>query len=435
MLAMATRWSPLLLFCFTACAASAPAPRAPAPWPPGAKEAVARGDFDEASRNASRLEARGEQATALAIRVAIAAHAHDADAMRAALRHPGLTRLREQPSERARLGMALATTLGLGEARADLDAVCQSASLPPSSKERVDACSLAALGAVANGRTASFSGAPSVELDLLPKVPIPIVMLSVNGLPPEPFIIDTGAAGIALSKTYCDRVGIPYLKDAGRITHNGGAEVPLFPAWIDRLDAKGMQVANLDAVVIALPPNLKIGGIVAPHRAFAGTLVELDLRGDKLRVRRDLSDDAWASALGEPAQRVPLTWDDGNMLVPTRLDDRVRGFFNFDTGAVESTVTLETATKLGHAVEQAQAVDSVSIARLRSFPPFDATIGLGQGAAESARLVPIEPAERRSGNDGSVLQRLGNIGIPWMKGRRLAISPNGRTLLYTERTR
>ena len=71
------------------------------------------------------------------------------------------------------------------------------------------------------------------------------------------------------------------------VSHDaGGNEVPLFPAWINTLTAGDLRVENLQGVVIELPPNLRVGGIVAPQRAFAGALVEIDFRALKVRVDR-----------------------------------------------------------------------------------------------------------------------------------------------------
>jgi predicted aspartyl protease len=370
--------------------------------------------------------------TALAIRVALAEHAHDRTAMQRLVQRPEVERLRRVPEERLHLATAVTRTLGLGAARADLDAVCADATVAPSSKTHVDACSFAGLAGLAGGREQALTGAASAELDLLPKLPLPIVMVSVDGLPPAPFIVDSGAAGLALSKSYCDAHGIRYLASAARVSRDAaGGDVPLYPAMLDTLDAGGLRVENVQSVVIALPPNLRVGGILGPHHAFAGALVELDLRADKLRVHRGEADDDWARGVGEPVHRAPLVWDDGNILVRATLDGRVTGLLNFDTGATGSIVTLEVARQLGHVVDRAQATESVSITRHASFPPFDALVQLADGGAEEASLTPIE--RRQPEADASAVERLGNVGVPWMRGRRIAISADGRTLLYTDR--
>ncbi len=422
----------LALVVVTGCA-SHPAGTPAAAVAEDAAAATKAGDFERARKIAEHLELRGEGAAALSIRIALADLTHDRQAMTALLHHPALSRLRNDVEARARLASALALTVGVTAAKADLEAVCAASSLPVGSRQRVDACSMAAVADMAAGRERTFAGEENVELDFLPKVPIPIVMLAVNELPPAPFVIDTGAAGVALSKAYCDQHGIAYRRDAARITHDAsGADIPIFPTWLDSLDAKGLRAVGVDAIVIELPPNLRVGGIVGPHRAFAGALVELDLRADKLRIRRSSAIDAWAKELAEPVRRAPLVWDDGNVFVRARLDDRLSGFMNFDTGAAGSVVPLETATALGRTIDRARATDSVSITRHASFPSFSATLAVGdETAVVREALTPIE----RKGSDHTRIGPIGNVGITWMRGRRIAISPDGRTLAYTAATR
>jgi predicted aspartyl protease len=344
-------------------------------------------------------------------RINAAEWAHDAAAVRTLRAGPDAEALRADAAAKKRLADATRTTLGLWEAKGDYDA----------------ADGYALLAQQFTGPT-RFEGASSAELAMIPKVPIPVVMLSVNGKAPAAFIVDTGAAGLALNKGYCDRVGIPYLKDHPRTTHDGGGNpVEILPAYISTLSAQELTVRDLEAVVIDLPPNFQIGGIVSPQRVFAGALFELDLRDNKIRILRDVSGEQWAQQLGEPIEQTPLSWDDGNVFVHVKLDGTVEGAMIFDSGASQTVIMTPIAEKLGHKIDPAKAIDSMSVTKHAAYPDVDVEVTVAGGTPFKDKVAPIE----HKAYAHLVEHPIGNVGMSWMKGRKLAFTPDGRTLLYT----
>jgi hypothetical protein len=418
----------------TTLAMSACAPERPPPPPPQAgpdlraeaKGAIESANPDRALLVAARMEAAGDAAGAAKVRVAVAAQRHDAAALQAVLASPAARALRGDPTWRAKLATALAWTVGPAAAAEEDEAVCAGPALPPTSKARRDACARAALARAARGQPRTFEGADEAAVDLLQGPPLPIVLASVNGLRPEPFIVDTGAATSVLSKAYCDRAGIPYLAEHAHPAEDAGASpVTLYPALVGSLALGGVTVKSWTAEVIALPENFKIGGILAPQDTLRGVVSELDMRARKLRIHRSQTIEQWAAALGEPASSFEPVWDTGNLYVHARVGDGVEGLLNFDTGAAGSLLHLGVAKKLGY-VPTGEVKEGLSAGgKHRVFAPFEALLSVAGSAPVRARFVPVDRSPRAG------IARMGNLGLPWLTGRRMAISPDGRRILFT----
>ena len=392
-------------------------------WPESVRSALARGAYDEVEAGVRQLEASGQPVLASLVRVISAAQAHDPAAMRAALERPETQALRGDPTLRSALAQAIAGVLGLAAAAPDFQAICADPSAHPTDHQ--DACAGAALAAL--GPPASTSGDAGAELAFLPKLPIPIVIGALSGVEGAPLIIDTGAAGTALSKAFCESHHLPYLADKPQRSEDaGGAPVALWPMRLASLQVGGYLREGLPAVVIELPPNLKVGAILAPQRSFEGSLVELDFRQNRLRILREQRIEDWVKEVAEPVHQAALAWDGGNIFVRARIDDRLEGWMNFDSGAAGSILTLEAVERLGRTVDKSAASVSTSIEKHAAFPPFSAELQLGDGPADAVQLTPIErrPTVR-------ALRPIGNLGVPWMRGRRIALAPDGRSIWYT----
>ena len=397
---------------------------------PGLRALVRARGPEALAAEAELAVARGQKARALSLRVASAAFRHDVPGMVSLAGDPALAALRADAESRAWLGDVLATSLGLAAGRADLAAACGAAPGALSDETRAEACSRAAVAKAAEGTATRLGGARSATAPWFPKVPIPIVMMSLEGRPAEPFVVDTGAAGLALSKAYCDRVGIPYLSEARTTTDASGQGVRIQPVLVRRMSLGDLQVNDLEGVVIEFPPQLKVAGIVAPQQVFRGALVEIDGRANRLVVDRDRDLAAWKAEVAEPVQSTELVWEGGNVYVRANLDGKLSGFWNFDTGAAGSVIALSALERLGRTVERSAAEESLSIHRHASFPPFDGALAVGEGPAVGTPIVPIE----RRPDAQAMLDRVGNVGQSWMRGRRMALSPDGRTLAFTGAT-
>jgi predicted aspartyl protease len=268
-------------------------------------------------------------------------------------------------------------------------------------------------------------------VELLKGQSLPIFLALINGLPPEYFILDTGAPTSVLSQAYCDRVGIPYLTAHTQVAHDGaGHEVTLYAALVDRLEVAEVTVRNWTAQVIKLPSNFKIGGILSPLDTFKAIPTELDMRERKFRVYPRLSVKEWIAQVGEPVDSTPLVWDDGNVFVHAAVNGQASGWFLFDTGAAANFVSPDLARALGVEPRLDSAMQSATAGG--TGPVLQGFSGeLTVGASPPMKSNFMIKERSRDPEAVAPLISSGYIGVPWMSGRRLLFAPGGRQIFFT----
>ncbi|MBI3950748.1 MAG: aspartyl protease family protein [Acidobacteria bacterium] len=394
---------------------------------------LSAGHFDQAARDVAELEALGDVRGALLGQLVLATRWHDGEQVRAIAASPQAALLRQEPELHAMLARALYWTNGIEMAAAELQAVCASEGLPAEDKARREICALAELARLVSGKRlweVEATGEGSVEL--LKEQALPIFLASVNGLPAQYFILDTGAPTSVLAKAYCDRVGIPYLAAHTHVTRDGaGNEVTLYPTLVDRVQVGGVAVRNWTANVIELPPNFRIGGILSPLDTFRNVSTELDMREWKFRIYAGLSIEDWVTQVDEPVHSTPLVWDDGNVFVRASANGRINGWFLFDTGAGANIVSPEVGQFLREARLPENAIKSATAGGTTLvFKGFDGELAVGDSAPIKSNFMI---KDRRPDPDAiAPLISSGYIGIPWLLGRRLLLAPGGRQILFTE---
>ena len=165
---------------------------------------------------------------------------------------------------------------------------------------------------------------------------------SLNGGPPEDFLLDTGASISVIDSAYAAARG---LKAEGKLQAAGaGAAGQAALATIDSLrvegaDGDGVSVAGQKVAVLSLNPFLE---------PFFWTRVAGILGYDFIsRFVMEVDYDAGAIVLHDPAtfgyagagQAVPMTMAGNIPVVKAKLDDRYEGEFRLDVGS-GSTVDL-----------------------------------------------------------------------------------------------
>lgn len=410
---------------------AAPAPPPAQPDPSKLLAELSAGDFEEAERTIAEFTRLGDRRHALLGELLLAARHHDAKRLEAVANSSQVHLLREVPRFHASLALALYWTVDVRRAAGELAAVCASAALPPDDVALAKACALAAQARLIGDKPLwEVEGPAEGSVDFLQGKSIPIILASVNGLKPEYFIVDTGAATSVLSKAYCDRAAISYLADHPMVSRDGGGnEVRLYPAVVDRLEVGGIVVRNFTAHVIDLPPNFKIGGILSPQDTFRTLSAELDMRKNQLRLHRS-SAEAWKAAAGEPTHSTPLFWDDGNVLVKASVEGSVAKYFLFDTGAGANFISLDLAQALGKSPPKDGLETATAGGSAKVFQGFEANFAVGESPPVRTQLMMKD----RSVNphDIAPLATSGYVGTPWMSGRRLFLPAGGRSLLFTD---
>lgn len=210
--------------------------------------------------------------------------------------------------------------------------------------------------------------------------PIPIVPVSIDGGPLQPFVLDTGATVTLLNAKAAS------------------------PAPIKELAVGGLRFRDIHAQAAPFPPELKVAGILAVRDAFPGALVEIDGRELRLLLYRDLDAEGWREEVREPTHSVPLTWNDGVPAVEARVGDAPLTLL-LDSGAGACALTPETLSKLGRAGAKEIRVP----------------LSIGASQAFREQFFPL---------DGPLA---GSVGYAWFIGRRAAITADRSTLLFTER--
>lgn len=246
--------------------------------------------------------------------------------------------------------------------------------------------SLALLAAgCASAPPAPFSGEPRASVALTTRVALPVIEASLSGRAAR-FLIDTGVATSLFDEAFLAREGLA---------------LPLPEVRFGAISVRGLR-----GEAIALPPELGIAGILAPQEAFAGLLFELDGRAFQVRLYRDLDAAGWKALVAEDVVEAPLERRDGLLFVSGSIDG-LPGPLLLDLGAGGCQVSPETAQRL----------------RLVSGVPAVRKVAVGSGAPHREDLFV---------NDG--LRSLGALGYPWALGRRVALDPSGKRLLYTSRS-
>ncbi|MBI5545669.1 MAG: retropepsin-like domain-containing protein [Deltaproteobacteria bacterium] len=401
---------PLLLA--VGCAAGKPAPEMqqpePGPPPPFAA-ALDGGQFEAAGEWIHRLQERGELVASLLARLRLGERRHDAALLRLLAGDPRIELLLARAEWKDELARALFWTVGPAEALPFYESLCASGN--------TESCALSSLTRLASRRPREVSGERRARVELLTRIPLPMVPLSVNGGPPADFIVDSGASLTVLDRSFCERQGIPYLKEHPRT----GGNLAYFPAFLDQLSFGGIVVSGVVANVTDLPAELKVAGILSLQDAFKGLLVELDGRALALSVYRDLDEAGWRDLAGELTHVEPLQWSDGRLFARGRLGREVAGLFQLDLGAGASMVSPRVAHRLGHRL----------LAPAQGEPPrVAARFALGDEVrARREELAIVEdPVAPAAGGP----EALGTIGFGWAIGRRLALAPDGTRLLFTE---
>jgi hypothetical protein len=392
--------------------------------------------MEQARKIAAELRTVGDLEYALFGALAIASSSHDAAAVFKIARSAEAAVLRDKPPLHAFLALALYWTCGLHAAAGELWAVCQKQSAGISDRTRRSVCALAALGRFTQGKTLKqLRVTEPSPIQLLGGQVLPVIMASVNGLAPEYFIIDTGAATSVLSKKYCDRNAIEYSTEYSDDAYDpGGNTVSAYPAIVERLEVGPATVTNWTANVIELTPRLRVAGIISPLDTFAGAATELDLRHNTFRVMPGSGFSQWPSALTERIHSAPLFWDDGNVFLRAWLDRAFEGWFLLDSGAAGNFVTPAVARAMGKSFDSEGGFYSVSaLGATKVFAGFEAALSV-DGSGPRPTRFSIKADSPDKAETLVSLTSAGCLGAPWISGRCLRFDPAGRTLLFTETT-
>jgi predicted aspartyl protease len=186
------------------------------------------------------------------------------------------------------------------------------------------------------------------------------IPVSVNGQPPEPFAIDTGTTGVAVSPALARKAALPLFGTA-RGTAAGGLATAVQPARIDSLRLGAIELRNVPGSVAAQPPATAQPGrgtrvhIETPSilgsDVLCHLLATLDYPGQALTLRPKSSSalDGIKAASRVPGSGAAAFWLNGYAIeAEGSVDGHGPVLLTVDTGwAGQATLTAAAARASG----------------------------------------------------------------------------------------
>ena len=170
----------------------------------------------------------------------------------------------------------------------------------------------------------------SVSLDIVLGINHIYMTVTVNGVGPFNFILDTGAGMTIVDTKLADTLG---LQEAGTLPAAGigGLEVGKF-ARIDSISLGGLALYDLTVGVIDFEminsmTAMPIHGIIG-YNLFSRLIVEIDYAGEKLNIF-DAESELFAG--GEDTLECEI--ESNHPIVKGYINDSIEGRFRFDTGS------------------------------------------------------------------------------------------------------
>jgi len=255
--------------------------------------------------------------------------------------------------------------------------------------------------------------------------PQPVVRVSINGRPPVPFVVDTGASTALLTRRYAAQIGVEAVPGTSWRVGSTGGLIETERATVE-LSFGGLRLADVPVVLIDLPME-GIAGLISPHHTFASSAVTLDFRRFTMTVGPG------AGPQGDELARWPLHFAEGNPMVRVRVGQRPARPLTLDTGAFKTTlgVALE---KLGPAFKRAGETRLAGAGgkQARAW----ATTGDLAAAAGQVRWTLERPtlAERPS-HFADGVESFGLLGMEFFMGRRLVLDMPQRQMWVSRAAR
>ncbi|MGI6711604.1 MAG: aspartyl protease family protein [Bacillota bacterium] len=385
-------------------------------------------NFEEAIKTVNNLIINGFEAEALLGQVIIASRLHDEEALLRIKKENDLFLLHKNLRYWMELIFALYRTLDINNAADELERIVDSKITKNDADDYLwrKIKSLWKFSRITRDKilyyTANSFGTTWVPF--LEGKKIPIIKASIQGLPEEYFILDTGAGTSVLTKRYCDRWEIPYLRGYPSIAlDSAGRELITYPVLINNIIVGNCQINNVTAQVIDLPPNFRIGGILSPQDTFRNFTFELDFRQKRIVLHED------KIVLSKEREyfKEKCYWYHGKILMRATVDNK-NGMFFFDTGAGGEIISPDFLKRLGKEINKGPTWKSVAAGGevdiagsikgniiVGKCPPQNNIFYVKKIPSENDILAPAQVS--------------GYIGVTWMDGKQIIFFPGGREMV------
>ncbi|MFU8802763.1 MAG: aspartyl protease family protein [Bradymonadaceae bacterium] len=261
----------------------------------------------------------------------------------------------------------------------------------------------------------------------------PVLMASVAGAPPAPFIVDTGASSNVISRTYAKELGLEPVPGTGFDVSSSGGGVPTALTIAD-IRLGDLQKANTPFILLDLPLE-GIAGVLSPQALFSDFVVVADF-GDNMT----LSLHPPSTSFEDPSlARFDLLLDQGVLQLIASLGERPAGPLLLDTGADRTRLTaalddMGTDLERGRETQALSAGGTVRTWQTRGSLLARAGVVGDEQAIEWSVRDPLvyEPSEPPS---AARMHWQGMLGMDFLMGRKLVLDlPEGALHISTEAT-
>lgn len=150
----------------------------------------------------------------------------------------------------------------------------------------------------------------------------PVVMMSVNGKGPYPFVFDTGAPGLLLMKSLADELALESVGVARVNSPAGGEPVEMNVVRIESIDVGGASAHDVRAQVMDFGDGRLGAGVVGPAMFRDYGRVALDFAANQLIIGGDVegADGARWIAFGPSAPLLDADIVIGEISMPAHID-------------------------------------------------------------------------------------------------------------------
>jgi len=381
---------------------------------------------------ANAVEDAGDPALALITRVMCAAQRRDTLTLWAFLETPEIDTVRSDPVLHYALALSLYWTAGLDAARPEIERLSRFDLGRLPERWRINARHLTALITAMGSEPAQVLCESDTEARFLDGQSLLVVLASVNGLPPSPFIVDTGAPTTVLSLDFVRRHDIAFDMEHFKYTRDtAGNMVRLYPAVINKLEVGDVAAIHCPIHVMRFSPALPVDGILSPLDLFRGQSVEFDLRSRVLRIGPAHRFQQWRHEVDSPLWRLELIWNEGSPYVPARLFSQSPCWCKLDTGAGANVLGLEIALTFGLDVASLQTSKTATAAGTADvYTGLMGPVAVGASPEMTTTFILKNCA---TAVDDTLFPVMGDalIGLPWFEGRRVIVAPDGREIHFT----
>ena len=254
---------------------------------------------------------------------------------------------------------------------------------------------------------------------------LPIAYLSINGSEKLPFIVDTGASGLLVTKNTAEKYG---LKPIEGTDFEGLALEDKVKTQYTRLDLSlgSVLIKNSHAVMMDLPLQ-SIAGIISPQTLLKRFRVELDFTRYELRLmsREDKRE-------GDTQEQFPLVLAQSCPIVFARASTSTpRRALLLDTGSNVTKLGDQFLTGVDYTTREGEDEEkgASNVARKTNTAntKFDLKIGEIDWSIEQPNTFENKRTPERD------LRHLGLIGMDFLNGRTLVMDRSTHSMGITPR--